>query len=98
MFRFRLHRFERDLLLAASDEELIGRSLQHGEVTIHISEQFYGEEQADQGELSDLLERCTVANLMGERCVALAAQLGLVQASKILEIEGVPHAQLARMR
>lgn len=97
MFRFRLYRFENDLLLAASDEDLIGRSVTRGEVVVHISEQFYGTEQADQGELRSLLTRCTVANLMGERCVRLAETLGLVSEENIVRLEGVPHAQLAVM-
>jgi hypothetical protein len=98
VFRFRLYRFENDLLLAASDEELIGRSLSQGEVEIHISEQFYGTKEADQGELRDLLDRCTVANLMGERCVKLAAELGFVDRGNVVEVEDVPHAQVAQMR
>lgn len=98
MFRFRLYHFENDLLLAATDEELIGRSVSRGEVEIHITEQFYGTEQADQGELREMLGRCTVANLMGERCIALAAKLGFVQADNVVQIEDVPHAQLAVMQ
>ena len=98
MFRFQLHASDRDLLLAASDEELIGRALRDGEVTIHISEQFYGREVADEVELRDLLSRCTVANLMGRRCVALAVELGLVRSQNVIELGDVPHAQIARMR
>ncbi len=97
MFRFKLYRFENDLLLAASDEDLIGRSVTQGDIVVHISEQFYGTEQADQGELRGLLARCTVANLMGERCVKLAKTLGLVSDENIVRLEGVPHAQLAVM-
>ncbi len=97
MFRFRLYRFENDVLLAVSDEELIGRSVSRGEVEVHISEQFYGTETADQGELRSLLSRCTVANLMGERCVELAQVLGLVTEENVVHLEDVPHAQLAVM-
>lgn len=97
MFRFRLYRFENDLLLAATDAELIGRSVTRGEVEVHITEQFYGTKEADQGELRELLGRCTVANLMGERCVALASELGFVEAANVVELGDVPHAQIARM-
>lgn len=92
-----MYRFENDVLLAATDAELIGRSLTRGDVEVHITEQFYGSKEADQGELRDLLERCTVANLMGERCVALAAELGFVDEANVVELEDVPHAQVARM-
>lgn len=98
VFRFRLYHFEDDLLLAASDEELIGRSVTNGEVEVHISEQFYGTDQADQGELRELLGRCTVANLMGERCVKLARELGFVDMSNVVKLDDVWHAQLAVMR
>lgn len=98
VFRFRLYHFEDDLLLAASDEELIGRSVTNGEVEVHISEQFYGTEAADQGELRELLGRCTVANLMGERCVKLARELGFVDMSNVVKLDDVWHAQLAVMR
>lgn len=97
MFRFCVYRYENDVLLAATDEELIGRSVSQGEVEVHISEQFYGTEEADQGELRELLAECTVANLMGERCVALAKALGLVAEENVVEIEDVVHAQLAVM-
>lgn len=97
MFRFCVYRFEDDVLLAASDEELIGRSVSKGDVEVHISEQFYGEKQADQGELRELLGRCTVANLMGERAVGLAKALGMVNEENVVEIEDVVHAQLAVM-
>lgn len=98
MFRFRLYEFETDLLLAATDEELIGRTLSRGEIEVHVTEQFYGTEEADQGELRELLGRCTVANLMGERCVALAAKHGFVDAENVVRVENVPHAQVAQMK
>ncbi|MDX1611752.1 MAG: DUF424 family protein [Candidatus Thermoplasmatota archaeon] len=98
MFRYRVYRSQQDTLLAATDEELIGRSVSRGEVVVHISEQFYGTEVANEGELRALLAECTVANLMGKRCVGLASNLGLVSAKNVIDLDGIPHAQLARMR
>jgi hypothetical protein len=98
VFQFSVYRFENDVLLAVTDEELIGRSVENGEVEIHITEQFYGDDKANQGELRDLLDRCTVANLMGERCVKLAIELGFVDEGNVVEFDDVLHAQVAQMR
>ncbi len=98
MFRFRVYEFQRDTLLAVTDEELIGRCVKRGKVEVHITEQFYGTEVASAGELRSMLSECTVANLMGERCVALARDLGLVNGDNVIQLDDVPHAQVARMR
>ena len=98
MFRARLYRTERDVLVAAADEELIGRTLPFGKAEVAISAGFYGNETVSESDLTDMLRSCTVANLMGTRTVGLARRLGLVMDGNVLDLAGVPHAQMARMR
>jgi hypothetical protein len=40
------------------------------------------------------LARCSVANLVGERCVSLAVDAGLVDEERVLDLDGALHAQL----
>ena len=40
---------------------------------------------------------CTVANLVGEKVIEVAIQGGYIDRGNVLMIEGVPHAQLAKM-
>jgi hypothetical protein len=51
----------------------------------------------DEEVLVNRLSICTIANLVGERAVAVAIREGYVDDERILRIAGVPHAQLAKM-
>ena len=86
-----------DLLVAACDRELIGQTLCEGEVELEVSKDFYCSVYGDTTLLARHLERATIANLLGERCVACGIQLGLVDKEKVLNIAQVPHAQFALM-
>jgi hypothetical protein len=86
-----------DTLLAAADEELIGRELRDGKFKLKVSESFYKDILIEERILKDLLSLCSVANLVGERCVEIAMELGYISRENILYIEGVPHAQFSIM-
>jgi hypothetical protein len=86
-----------DTLLAAADEELIGRELRDGKFRLKVSESFYKDLLVEEQVLRELLPLCSVANLVGERCVEIAADLGYISKENILYIQGVPHAQFSIM-
>lgn len=97
MFKFRVYRSGREVVLAAADEELVGREFRDGKVRLKVSEAFYGSETIEPRDLVVQLRGCTIANLVGERVVALAVEQGYVSEQHILWIGGVPHAQMATL-
>jgi hypothetical protein len=90
----RVHRQGREVLVAVSDAGLVGRLFREGNMRLDVAEAFYGSEGADATEVMRQLSACTIANLVGVDIVTLAIQHGLVSAESVLDIEGVPHAQL----
>lgn len=98
MFRMRVYREEGEVLLAASDEDVVGETLEGEGVSLSVTASFYGEEIADAETVLRQLGTCTMANLVGEEVVALALEHGFVDPEAVAEVDGVPHAQLARMR
>jgi hypothetical protein len=82
-------------LVAACDEELLGKTLSEGEVELHVDPGFYEGSRVDEEALSAHLAGCTVANLVGERVVGLAIEMGMVDPENVLRIDGIPHAQWA---
>lgn len=98
MFRMRVYREEGEVLLAASDEDVVGETLQGEGVSLSVEASFYGEEVADAETVLRQLRTCTMANLVGEEVVALAVEHGHVDPDSVAEVGGVPHAQLAQMR
>ncbi|AHF79469.1 DUF424 domain-containing protein [Thermococcus paralvinellae] len=93
----KVYRVQGEILLAACDEELIGRTFREGGLKLEVKERFYKGELRDVEELEHLLKEATIANLVGERCVGKAIELGYVDKERVLYIQGVPHAQMAKM-
>lgn len=91
----RQYRQGRERLVAACDEELVGKTLSEGDVELHVDPRFYEGTRIDEEGLSAHLRQCTVANLVGERVVELAIAMGMIDPGNVLDIDGVPHAQWA---
>lgn len=85
------------LLVSVCDRNVLGETFENGEVSITVTEEFYGGEEADESEVAATLARASVANLVGERAVALAIERGHVDETNVLDIDGTPHAQFLRM-
>jgi len=93
----KIYRVQGEVLLAACDEELLGKTFHEGELKLEVKERFYKGELMEEDALESLLEEATIANLTGERCVSKAIELGYVDENRVLHIEGVPHAQMAKI-
>ena len=97
MIYIKVYRVQGEVLLAACDEELLGKTFREGELKLEVKERFYKGELVEEDALEALLEEATIANLTGERCVQKAIELGYVDENRVLRIQGVPHAQMARL-
>ncbi|WP_456366263.1 DUF424 domain-containing protein [Thermococcus sp.] len=97
MIYIKVYRVQGEVLLAACDEELLGRTFREGELKLEVRERFYRGELVEEERLKELLEEATIANLTGERCVSKAIDLGYVDPGRVLRIQGVPHAQMAKL-
>jgi hypothetical protein len=62
-----------------------------------VSESFYGGEKISQENFISQIKRATIINLVGEAVIKIALYLGLISNDVIIEIDGIPHAQIAKM-
>jgi uncharacterized protein len=95
VFRIKRYNQGKERLLAACDEEVLGRNLKEGKLRLNVTPEFYDGFEAGEDELESQLRTCTIANLVGEHCVEVAIRLGFVARENVIRIEGVPHAQWA---
>lgn len=93
-FRMRVHRSGAEVLVAVSDADLVGKLFREDGRRLDVRAEFYGTDGADAPDVIRHLRGCTIANLVGVATVTLAIQHGLVNPDMILDIGGVPHAQL----
>lgn len=97
-FVMRIHKVRSEFVVAACDAELLGRELPlDGGGRVTVTRHFYGERQVTKEELLWALERATVANLLGARVVAVAAEGGHVEPTATGRLGGVPHAEIFSM-
>ncbi len=87
----------REVLVAACDSDILGQTFRAKGLKIHVSEGFYKGDQGDEDMLVNRLQMCTVANLVGKKTLDIAIKHGFVDPKCVLDIGGVPHAQMARL-
>lgn len=93
----RVHRTGGELLVAACDEELLGRELKIGAGRQVISSRFYGSTRVDPPLLLQNLTFASIANLLGERTVRLAVEGKIVSQEATGRLGGIPHAEIVRL-
>ena len=97
MISLRRHSCGHTLLIAACDDELLGKTIEEGEIRLDVSERFYGGEKMDRRILMEVLAIATIGNLVGKETVDAAIEAGFVDPECVLWVKGVPHAQMVRM-
>jgi len=84
-------------LLAACDEEIIGKTFTEGDMRLKVSEAFYRGELITESAFSERMKSVTIMNLAGERTVTAAKAAGYISEDATIVIDGVKHAQAVVM-
>ncbi|WP_435348094.1 DUF424 domain-containing protein [Haloarchaeobius sp. HRN-SO-5] len=85
------------LLVSVCDPGLIGETFEEGDLSLTVTEEFYGGAEVGEDDVVDSLQRATVANIVGERAVRVAVDAGVIDEESVLAIEDTLHAQLLRL-
>lgn len=97
MISIKIYRQGNDVLLAACDENLIGKTFEEGKFQIEVKKDFYNGERVTPEILKKLLKDVTIANLVGDETIRHAIEIGLIDPECIIKIKGIPHAQMVKM-
>ncbi|MBP1985881.1 DUF424 domain-containing protein [Halolamina salifodinae] len=91
---------ERGLLVSVCDPDLLGRTFESGDISLTVSESFYGGEDAVEADADAViagLQRASIANLVGEESVGVAVEAGFIDEATVLEVGETRHAQLLQL-
>lgn len=97
MIYVRLHRGKEDEVLAACDEDVLGKTFRGGDMRITVSERFYNGELVSEEVFVEHMRNASIMNLVGERTIALAIENGHVLEENVIDIGGVRHAQVVKI-
>jgi hypothetical protein len=92
-----LKKIGQNVMLAVCDCELLGKTLKEGKIVFRIKNEFYNGRKATVEEAVDLIGNSTIVNLVGKCCVEKAIAEGYVHPEAVIEIEGIPHAQIIKI-
>lgn len=84
-------------LLATCDANLLGKVLREGKIVFEIREEFYKGLKVSVEEAIDLVEQCSMVNMVGHMIVKRAVEKGLIHPEAVIKISGIPHAQIIKM-
>jgi hypothetical protein len=84
-------------LVSVCDADCLGETYEDGPVTLTVTEEFYGGDDAVEATAEEVvagLRRAQVANIVGREAVGVAVEAGLVDEETVLDVEETRHAQL----
>jgi hypothetical protein len=90
IYAARTTRYSDSLMISICDADLVGKTLTQGEMVISLSRDYFQEEVIEKEEAADLLNKCSIANLVGEKIVAMAISMGLAKEASVKRICGIP--------
>ena len=97
MYLVKVHPHEREVVVAACDEDLLGKTIDGGRVRITVNESFYGGQQLDEEALIQRMGIATILNIVGNDVVEVALREGFVSPDSVMDIGGVKHAHAVLM-
>lgn len=92
-----LKKIGNNVLLAICDSEILGKTLREGKIVFCVKEEFYKGAKVTMEEAVEMIKNSTIVNMVGKNIVKKAVEKGYVHPEAILNIEGVPHAQIIKM-
>ena len=92
-----LRKIGNNVLLAICDTEILGKTLREGKIIFDVKEDFYKGARVAVEEAVDMIANSTIVNMIGRNIVKKAIEKGYVHPEAVLNIEGVPHAQIVKI-
>lgn len=92
-----LKKVGRSILLAICDADLLGKTLCEGKIVFRVKEDFYKGAKVSVDEAIAMIDNSTIVNMVGKSVVKRAIKKGYVHPEAVLNIDGVPHAQIVKL-
>ena len=80
------------------DLDLIGNRLEQNGLVIDLTKEYFQQQVIETSQASELLERCAIANLVGERIVGQALDMKMAKEISVKRISGVPFLMIFKFQ
>ena len=97
MFSARLINHKDIIMLNICDADLLGRTLNKGNLTLKITDNYYAEKIVEEEEAKDLLRSSNSINMVGKEITSLSVNMGIGSQEGVKEIDGIPFLIVFKM-
>src|SRR6185503_4666548 len=98
LYAARSTRYQGAVMIDICDLELIGKSLEQNGLVINLTKEYYQQEIISQTLAEDILQKCSIANLVGDRIVGHAISMKIAKEASIKRISGVPFLMIYKFQ
>ena len=96
-FSVRITEYQKNIMLSICDADLLGKKIIQDDLTMNISESYYGERFVETDEAKDLLKNSSIINMVGKETISLSIDLGIASENGVKVISGVPFLIVFKM-
>jgi hypothetical protein len=96
-FYIRKMNYQGSLMINICDEELVGKNIESDSLNINITYEFFNE-AVNENEITSLLKKCSIANLIGRRVVDKTLSLGLAKKESIKIVSDIPFLMIFKFQ
>ena len=96
-FSVKVTDYQKNIMLNICDVELLGKNIIQDDLTMNISENYYGQKLVDKEEAELLLKNSSIINMVGQNTVSLSIKLGIGSETGVKSISGVPFLIVFKM-
>ncbi|TFH03191.1 MAG: DUF424 domain-containing protein [Nitrosopumilus sp.] len=89
-FSVRTNNHQNQSMLNICDADLLGKKITQNDLTVHISENYYGDRLVEKDEAESLLKNSSIINMAGKETVSLSLKLGIGSENAVKIISDVP--------
>ncbi len=93
----KVYRTREAVVLAACDEDLLGKEFREGKAVLRVSKSYYGGELVDRETLLSLIREADIVGLVGEGSISVAMDAGYVRPGDEKTVQGVPHVNIYKL-
>jgi hypothetical protein len=81
-------------ILIITDFDIIGKKFEQNNTQLDLTQKFYQGTQKTEDDVKKIIKNYQHLHLTGKAAVALGISLGLIEHTKILYVNKVPHAEM----
>jgi uncharacterized protein len=86
------------MMVDICDIDLIGTRLEQDGLVVHLTKEYYQQEIIEETHARDLLQKCDIANLVGNRIIKQAIEMKLAKEVSIRIIADIPFLMIYKFR